>query len=819
MKILIVLITICFQTLFAGVTENETNFECRNWSQSHLKRFLLYPYANLSKAIIEFETMEQLNIKCESHLLIEQKVYLLGLEPTNKHFLLDFNFDIRSLTNSISFIKNDAISVFVHNINGFTINQDKKHTINQSVMNYTIHEVIFDEAKFDFYLNDARLITPDLCVRSNFEHSFSNFGEIVRFENAYYSRNVCPYVFMNTSLKSLSLYQISNSFIYKNQFEFLTINETERSCFFSPDFQSLDIQVYYIQITSKLINKNLFSCAEYVYLQGVFYDIQEDLFDLSFKKLKMIEILPDSMEVVFGHGIKWIRHLNNDLHNQTPPPLDSLIDPKKKLNESVDLSRAIYVIFFESDEEDIFKRHYFYPDKDICAFKDFPHKQLVAPLIPYVKTVPCTCTILWLIQYVDVYKNVDSFINAEVSSLKLVNETACIQELNCNFTQMFKYKCFDKTMIGPRRELSFFEDNNFFFNFKILKYIVEIYLQPCFFFISILTNALVLIVLRNNTSIEIKKSLSNTMYSHIQVNSAFNIMYALIKIASLVNICILPRTSFCSQVFKQPVAQYFKIYVVYFWGNTALLAANTSYICFSISRYFLTTSINPSRFFNTFKNLNLKRFYSLVFLACLCISSFKIFQFKINDFGEHFALDYPFDKYGINYCQMEDGLDVLKLIPLKVKCQLFSVINMFNNILNNMLFLSISILIDVSLIGFTKQNLERKRLLFAGGENQREVNQAIKLKEKITKLIITNGLLYFVSHMPDFVVTLFFLVLEKKLKYTCQTRYSCLEMIDIVKSFNLISMVFQFFVFKHFDKNFRNSLNNLRKKKEKKILI
>ena len=148
---------------------------------------------------------------------------------------------------------------------------------------------------------------------------------------------------------------------------------------------------------------------------------------------------------------------------------------------------------------------------------------------------------------------------------------------------------------------------------------------------------------------------------------------------------------------------------------------------------------------------------------------------------------------------------------------MFSAFNMLNNILNNIFFLCISIIIDVGLIRFTKQNLERKRRLFA---EEDKLKQAIMLKENVTKLIITNGLLYFVSHMPEFAVTILLLVFEKKLGVSCQYHFMCSEFIEIAQTFNFFSMGFQFFVFKHFDKNFQKSLENIRiqlfKKKENK---
>ena len=82
------------------------------------------------------------------------------------------------------------------------------------------------DSHFAFYLNETQFITPQLCVPSHFEHKILNLGKDVSFKNPYYAKDVCPYVFMNSPIKSLILNQISNSFIYKNQLEFLIINES-----------------------------------------------------------------------------------------------------------------------------------------------------------------------------------------------------------------------------------------------------------------------------------------------------------------------------------------------------------------------------------------------------------------------------------------------------------------------------------------------------------------------------------------------------------------------------------------------------------------
>ena len=124
------------------------------------------------------------------------------------------------------------------------------------------------------------------------------------------------------------------------------------------------------------------------------------------------------------------------------------------------------------------------------------------------------------------------------------------------------------------------------------------------------------------------------------------------------------------------------------------------------------------------------------------------------------------------------------------------------------MFLFISVCIDVGLIRFSNQNIERKKRLFADG-NAQDMDRAIKLKEKINKMIITNGLLFFVSHLPEFAMTVLLLAFEKQFANSCSENVSCIEMIDVAQAFNFVAMSLQILVLKHFDKNFRKSLENI----------
>ena len=170
-----------------------------------------------------------------------------------------------------------------------------------------------------------------------------------------------------------------------------------------------------------------------------------------------------------------------------------------------------------------------------------------------------------------------------------------------------------------------------------------------------------------------------------------------------------------------------------------------------------------------------------------------------------FDTNYPFDAYGANYCGNEISELKHKTNAIQRMCKLFTVLNVSNAVLNNVVFFFISIFIDVGLIGFTRQNIRHKKAMSFSKEDVL-LAHAIKLKEKVNKMIMTNGLLYFVSHVPEFVVTLLLTVFNRILSRYCVYMFSCVEFIEIAQSFNFFSISLQFFVFWGFDNNFKHML-------------
>jgi hypothetical protein len=429
---------------------------------------------------------------------------------------------------------------------------------------------------------------------------------------------------------------------------------------------------------------------------------------------------------------------------------------------------------------------------------------MITPVIILGKGgLECTCSLIWLHQYWQRYHDQDS-LNFEYNNnvfydtpsfeylrskeICLKNQNFSLLYQNCNFTQLSS-KCFDSNRSSVRMSL---EGNlNLFFLFKWLQYILEVFLRPFLCFLGLIMNILTLIIIKNR---EHSKHFKFPMYEHIQFNALFNICFCFIYSFSLMNICIFPRSSFCSSVLKSASSQYLKIYLIYFLGNTFRLCCNFSYISFCLSRCISTISTNESKLKKWNEKLNTKRFYSIIFILSLAFSIFKLFENKVNEVYCNFDKNFPFNSYDVRYCGLEAN----------AFCKLFWSFNLVNNFLNNILFLFLSLVIDVLMIRFSSKILKEKRAL-----NSPHLNEAIEFKARLNKMIITNASLFFISHIPEFVVTLLLIIFKKTLFEFCSSDFSCFELIEVAQTFHFISIGFQFFIFLKFDRNFLNSFRDI----------
>jgi hypothetical protein len=124
------------------------------------------------------------------------------------------------------------------------------------------HDIIFtiQNSKFDFFINGTKIDETN-CKLADFNQSTNIFGQIRILEmlsDVYYSKQTCPFVFLNTKLDHLKFGQITNSLILKNQLGFMDINQTTEFDLNNKNLYFLSLYIAFEDLTSRLIDKYVF---------------------------------------------------------------------------------------------------------------------------------------------------------------------------------------------------------------------------------------------------------------------------------------------------------------------------------------------------------------------------------------------------------------------------------------------------------------------------------------------------------------------------------------------------------------------------------
>jgi hypothetical protein len=228
--------------------------------------------------------------------------------PKNQ-LLIDNTLNLFGLIYSVNYEDNYKKIAF-YKIKGFNFKENSAY-----FGYYYDYEIAIEEGRFDFYIN-KKLISKDFCKTKNFNSKFDIFGPILNL-NVYsltkFGKNTCPLVFKNSKLRRLSLNQISNSLILKNQLEFTDINKTDLFSLNNHDFKYLNLGMAYESLNSRLLNKHVFKFINTFVIWGVVDGIESDLFK-NFKNLKLLCLNVQNFKTLLEINNKWLGYLNNHVN-------------------------------------------------------------------------------------------------------------------------------------------------------------------------------------------------------------------------------------------------------------------------------------------------------------------------------------------------------------------------------------------------------------------------------------------------------------------------------------------------------------------------
>jgi hypothetical protein len=297
---MLILIIFSFMLLTQISTETIDNIDsnCSDWTEKHVVLAQDVHFFNVTFAFVKVDTLNDLNITAQcspyeyniEHLKIFAK----------KSILLDNDLNLSGVLNIFN-RSNNQIDVLFQNVKGFNA---KTREI-KKLMNRNVKSMQLMNVNFEFY-REGNMITNENCTSGNFDSETSFFGNIKALlltANVIYSEKICPYVFMNAKLEQFFLVEISNSLIFRNRLEFLSINETKEYDMNTKGLQFLVVNFFCETLTLNNLNPFVFKTLKYLLIKGNLEHIEENLFE-KFQEIRFILIKSDELINFFHLGTK-----------------------------------------------------------------------------------------------------------------------------------------------------------------------------------------------------------------------------------------------------------------------------------------------------------------------------------------------------------------------------------------------------------------------------------------------------------------------------------------------------------------------------------
>ena len=310
----------------------------------------------------------------------------------------------------------DNYEIYLENFSGFLFTHNPFLTIAKkgSLLR-------FKEGNFDFLLNSNQPLASTCLFMSSLDNRplLSDF-DVVRLEKDVNTSLVqCPLIFQNANIKRFILNSQSetNKLTFRPLLPTIDYNVTQLNSNVE-SFEIYNSELKYLD--SSLLNRYVFKDMKQFTFMSLTSNVnlEDNLFQL-FKSLREFNFAVPNLELYLrNQDLKWTRSLNADVQ--------------------VDLQNKTEIESAENQQRQ-FKLNiiniagsYGFPDKDFCLFKDFPHDQLVFPIINTASNLECTCSLLWLIQYSPYYNNQSEIQTQSVKNcLTDPNLEQMIQD--CNF--------------------------------------------------------------------------------------------------------------------------------------------------------------------------------------------------------------------------------------------------------------------------------------------------------------------------------------------------------------------------------------------------
>jgi len=250
----------------------------------------------------------------------------------------------------------------------------------------------FEYFRLDFYWKNKTKLKISKCNKEtlkNFTSFIDEYSDLDFSVTVYPKEGLCPFVFGHSRAKTITFNKIINSLIVQNRLSFI---ETNVSVSPIENLQFLSADFHYESLTSSLLNKEIFRNILYLKLSNILNRVEIGLLR-KFHLMREVHFqLVNLREFFHAENTKWML----DLNTRIPQGVVNFHDPKTIENN---IHNFMFLLLELLNYNYAFSKTYDYPLEDICLFKDFPHTNLVLPVLHPYKFLNCTCTIKWLQNY------------------------------------------------------------------------------------------------------------------------------------------------------------------------------------------------------------------------------------------------------------------------------------------------------------------------------------------------------------------------------------------------------------------------------------
>lgn len=571
-----------------------------------------------------------------------------------------------------------------------------------------------------------------------------------------YHEHICPKIFDKSQIELLYFEGISKTFLRMNKLGFVNCSVSQNTT-----FNIVNLQFYRFNLDSNLLNKHLYLNTKKLVLMGSLNKIEKSvLFQL--ENLELLRIELDNFFYFLSIDSVWLEYL--------------ISKEKSKLN-----------ILIENNNQ------YKFPDTDICLFRSF---KKTIKINQY--DISCTCTSIYL------WTKSNSLIEKPYNCFLSIND--------CNFTQLF-IACNKKIQKIYKKDL-----NEYYFKSEIISFI-SLMTFPLFCIMGIITNGLTIIVLglKDESAIKIKKNKSIHLLNLMKINSIFNLIYCFIYLFHIANICILYNGIFCSAVKRTTFFQIIEKFLVEFIGNSIKTASNISIVLISKDRLDLLNGKNV-----TFKTYERVIQLSLILIISFVINVHSIFTIEINYIKFLFDNDYIDFPIKLTFKNIYHETFHIPIIGRNLADRNYDPIYFFLYLLkfisNDIFLFSANLIFDFILMVKLRKALNKKLKIIS--INKKKVNEQETFEQKITLTIILSNLVLLLLRLIELYISIFIFV-NSFLKELCSKKNKiCSNIYHLTDLAFLFSCSLYIVIFTILNNEFKQKLKkfySIFRRKQKKI--